>query len=413
MKPLRRSPLLLSLPLLLSTLVAYTYGFPDHLQGPIGCATELATDEVIMNSYVTAYEKSRDQDIVMAIKTKSGEILTDSPISITEVPVSFDFVVLNPNNMDNVQYVMDTTPGAKFDFGTCEGNVRVTGRVGNKHTLLIETIPENPIEVWAGWSTSHETVTLTNKFVLQKDAPAEPAVEEIVEEVKELEEAEEHEREEVQKDLGDDDEANVGDLEQQLDKMHADPALVKKMEKVFENHAQWKEKDAARGLHLDNLDKYKEMLKDKPKLAHGNLDMDWKKVKERLNQDAKFKSKEQRVDMMNEHKRLMKERREKMMNDHPEGLSNGLKDLRNRDNKWKERLQERKREMLKAKAPDPADAEEEEVPKRRARELYEEQESDIVLKEFLMGLLGVMIANWLVLQICLWNDKKKKGRRSN
>jgi hypothetical protein len=400
--------------LLLLLLPLAAQAFPDHLQGPMGCATDLSTDEVIMNSFVLPYEDSRDKDVMVAVKTEEGSILT-SPLSITSVPVTFTLVVLNPNDVGDVQYVMDTTAGGKFDYGQCDNAKRVTGRAGSTHKLVIETMPEEPIEVWAGWASSHEAVMLTNRFVFEKDTPADAAVEEIVQEVKELEKAEEKEREDVQKDLGDDDVANVGDLEEQLDQMNATDEVKRKMEKVFENRAQWKDK---RGFHLQDIDKYKDLIQDKKHQRAAGIDKNWDEVKQRLYRDPKFAGKEQHLEKMAEHKRMMLERREKMMKDHPEGLSNKLKDLGHRDDRWKERLQE-KREMLmgKTRAPDPADKEEateedEPIIQRRVREIYEEQESDIVLKEFLIGLLGLLVANWLVLQFCLWKDKKSKGSRT-
>ena len=82
---------------------------------------------------------------------------------------------------------------------------------------------------------------------------------------------------------------------------------------------------------------------------------------------------------------------------------------------WKDRLQEKRAMLLQqAKADNTADDDDEDKPvKRRGRESYEEQDEDIVWKELLIGVLGVLIVNWLILQLCLWNDKRKKGRRNN
>ncbi|KAI2505643.1 hypothetical protein MHU86_8791 [Fragilaria crotonensis] len=138
--------------------------FPDHLQGRGGCLTELATDEVIMNAWIIAYEDSRDPDIQVAVQTEDGAFL-ESPIVVTSVPVTFDMVVLNPNDVGAVQYVMDTTPGATFEGGWCDDQKRVPGRPGDRHTLTIDKIPETPIQVWAGWAAGRQAVTLTNYFL--------------------------------------------------------------------------------------------------------------------------------------------------------------------------------------------------------------------------------------------------------
>jgi hypothetical protein len=148
--------------LLLLPLVSLA--FPDYLQGRGGCLTELATDEVIMNAWIIAYENSRDPDIRVAIQAEDGTLL-ESPIIVTSVPMTVDMVVLNPNDVGAVQYVMDTTPGATFEQGWCDYQKRVPGRPGDRHTLTIDTIPETPIQVWAGWAAGRQAVTLTNYFL--------------------------------------------------------------------------------------------------------------------------------------------------------------------------------------------------------------------------------------------------------
>lgn len=142
--------------------------FPDHLQGRGGCLTELSTDEVIMNAWVIPYEKSRDPEVRVAVRAQGDDdntVLLESPIVITKVPVKFEMVLTNPNQLDAIQYVMDTTEGAaSFVRGVCDDKKRVTGRMGSVHTLVIDKIPETPIQVWAGWAAGREAVTLTNYF---------------------------------------------------------------------------------------------------------------------------------------------------------------------------------------------------------------------------------------------------------
>jgi hypothetical protein len=161
----------LLLVLVLLQVPLFTRAFPDHLQGRGGCLTELATDEVIMNAFVIAYQDSRDPDIqVVAIQTTtqdggSSDELLQSPIVVTHVPVTFEMVVTNPNEVGAVQYVMDTSLGATFERGWCDEQKRVPGRPGDRHTLTIHSIPETPIQVWAGWAAGRQAVTLTNYFL--------------------------------------------------------------------------------------------------------------------------------------------------------------------------------------------------------------------------------------------------------
>jgi hypothetical protein len=150
--------------LLILLLPLFGRAFPDHLQGRGGCLTELATDEVIMNAWIVAYKDSRDPEIQVAVQTQDGSLLK-SPIVVTHVPMTFDMVVTNPNEVGAVQYVMDTSPGASFERGWCDEQKRVPGRPGDRHTLTIHTMPETLIQVWAGWAAGRQAVTLTNYFL--------------------------------------------------------------------------------------------------------------------------------------------------------------------------------------------------------------------------------------------------------
>jgi hypothetical protein len=307
-------------------------------------------------------------------------------------------------------------------------------------------MPSKPIQVWAGWATGHSEVTLTNKFVLQAGsttAAAEAAaadttatdkdsadldVAKIVDAVKAMEKAEEKERQDVQQELADDDQTTAGDLAQQLEKVHADEEAKKKMERLMEMRHEFKQR-AAHHKHGRDYGRYKEMLKEKPGAAEfaKRLNMmdplQWEKVKEQLIKKEKF------TDRLDHQKQLERELGRGPID------SNKLKDLSGRDNRWKERLIN-KREMIKkmkSRAPPPKDEEEGEIPeeevaqedeeengdetvegytKRRVREIYEEQESDIAIKQFLFGLLFVLMANWVVIQICLYKEKKNKAKRS-
>ena len=174
-----------------------------------------------------------------------------------------------------------------------------------------------------------------------------------------------------------------------------------------------------------NLEKYKDLIQEK-KLNNRDAvkGVDWDQVKKRLALEGHLDVLKETK--MAEHKRLMLERRERMMNDKRNGHNDPrvydrkLEDQARRSGMFKERFEERRAMMAqKLKAPLPNDVEEgEQVDEtnsnpvqRRAREAYEEQDSDIVVKEILMGLLGILLANWIIVQLCLWNDKRNKGRR--
>lgn len=431
-----------SLPVL--QLLHHVNAFPDNLYGPVGCATELATDEVILNSLITSFANSRDSAVTVVVLAPDGTTELESPVVVSKVPMTVTMVVRNPNSLGGMQYVMDvgsttaaaaegtgsgaTGTGAYFERGQCDGKKRVTGRPGDRHTLIIEKIPETPIQVWAGWACSHETVTLTNYFIFSKQPEhgggAAQAVEEAVGQVLDLEQADQKEREDIQAELGDDDAANAGDLEEQLDQMHADKGVRQDMQHLFKNRAHWEEKDPNHRLPHQNLEKYKDLIQEKKvKPLDAAKAVDWAEVKKRLALEGRLDG--LKTTKMAEHKRLMLERRERMMKENPNGpihsnAEQELHDMARRSGMYKERFEERRAMMLqKLKAPLPNDAEEGEATdetnsdpvQRRAREAYEEQDSDIVVKELLIGLLGILLANWLIVQLCLWNDKRHKGRR--
>lgn len=451
-------------------LIPLLDAFPDHLQGPVGCSTELATDEVIMNARVTAYADSRDPAVRIAVQQQEaaavGDDKSSSPIIVSSVPMTVHLVVQNPNRLGDLQYVVDVmttttdengatsatpTTAASFEHGVCDNKKRVTGRAGDVHTLIIEKIPETPLQVWAGWACSHETVTLTNYLVFTKGGEDKvkqdnkdnnDAVKEMVDQVLDLEQADQNERKDLQAELGDDDAANEGDLEEQLDQMHADKDVREHLEQIFKDRAQWHEKteDVQQRLPHQDLDKYRDLIQEKKMHGPGggaaavrddklHAFHDWDQVKKRLALQGKFIGGSGGLpgavdhSKLSEHQRLMQEHRDRIYRDNPMASDHKLKDLDHRSDLWKQRLQERRAAILatqKEKAPLPKDMEdnEEEVlvvadPEHRGtREIYEEQDSDIALKELLIGLLGILTVNWLILQICLWNDKRQKGRRN-
>jgi len=312
-----------------------------------------------------------------------------------------------------------------------------------------------------------------SKEVFKQKLLKKGGIDSIVRQVKEMEQAEELEYEQEKQYLGDDDETNMGDLEQQLENL-PNAVIKKKLENVL--YAVMKETGKRRDigsskllensidfqLELSDIKKIEEQLKEKP---INNIDgtssendnqeeekvedlinkMDanqWKMVQERLVKDQDFNNsiinnkRREKESAFEEHKRLMIQRHEKMLRDKRKGqeesMYNAKKDLVNQNISWKKIYSTNKRKHEESvmfmpdnsrAPPDFNDKPEEgndndtayknEDPpyiKRRIREMFEEQESNIALKEFLIGLLGLLIANWFFLQVCLWSDKKQKGR---
>jgi hypothetical protein len=127
---------------------------------------ELTTEEVIMNQVVVAHEESSRKDLYVAVVGDDGT-LSRGPITIKDsTSRTFTVKLVNPGeDIPDLQYAIETTEGATFKGGGCDGK-RSLGRLRDDLGLeLTIHAPEKEIRVWAGWATQHEAVKLTDELL--------------------------------------------------------------------------------------------------------------------------------------------------------------------------------------------------------------------------------------------------------
>jgi hypothetical protein len=131
---------------------------------------ELTTEEVIMNQAVVAYEESSRKDLYVAVVGDDGTLSGQGGrISLNDslsAPIMFTLKLINPGeDIPDLQYAIETTEGATFKGGGCDGR-RSLGRLRDDLGLeLTIHAPDKEIRVWAGWATKHEAVKLTDELV--------------------------------------------------------------------------------------------------------------------------------------------------------------------------------------------------------------------------------------------------------
>jgi rRNA small subunit methyltransferase G len=427
------------------------FAFPSHFtETGIGCMTELDETEVIMNNKVIPYAQSSDQS--MYIDLRSTEPVT--------VGSTVNLVFRNPKSRPDVMYVIEASEGARFVDGRCDHEKRVGGKaqtVAVVHSLIIDTLP---VHVWGGWATGHEAVQLTPVLTLGLDMEDFAAnISDAIQKVKDMQEAEMHEREEVAEELGDDDQANLGDLSHQLEEglkekvENAHDVVQEKMEKMaklanlglgltlpinhktLENIRSWTSK-----LHASQ-DKM-QLLKERDKEAT-ILDKEEKKknylerMKERLDPEKYELMKdriEQQFDRRDTHRtarhkvRPLHELKElqESMDEHleqeaqknvPHTLRERWESFHRNDKRWAERFaragHENETEAYREEQVASERADDDPTPLTRFRQFlhHYDQHREIDMQQFLYAVIFFVLANIILIQSCLWIGRREKGRR--
>jgi hypothetical protein len=153
---------------------AYAAWFVDRR---VSCFTELKPDEIIMNNKVAHHSESREPGIHLDVSPlESGKPSSE---------YSVKFVMPQDAHVQDVQYVIQLSDPddpeaaelpAKFTTAPTNGGIgcggaRAHGRARMEDSPAIVTFNDGikdgvRIEVWAGWATGHEAVTLTDKVVI-------------------------------------------------------------------------------------------------------------------------------------------------------------------------------------------------------------------------------------------------------
>ena len=153
---------------------AYAAWFVDRR---VSCFTELKPDEIIMNNKILHHAKSIEPGIHLDV----SPLESNKPSSEYAVK----FVLPQDNHLNDVQYVLQLTDPddpeaaelpAKFTSAPTNGGIgcggaRTHGRARMEDSPAIVAFNDGikdgaRIEVWAGWATGHEAVTLTDKVVI-------------------------------------------------------------------------------------------------------------------------------------------------------------------------------------------------------------------------------------------------------
>lgn len=151
----------------------YVHGYAAWLK----CFIDLDDTEVIMNYDVVPVEQS-PHVVRVQVKPQQDNDSDSSSSSWTTEPfnypahmetrVSLSLKVPEALTRYDVQYVVETSPGATFTTRRmCEGR-RSHGHGYDQETTLVIDGSEAMVAVWAGWATGHEPVYLTEKLVFRR-----------------------------------------------------------------------------------------------------------------------------------------------------------------------------------------------------------------------------------------------------
>ena len=155
---------------------AFASYFVEH---SISCWTYLESGEVIMNADVLPPSSSRWPDIAVVAKSETNNEKTNT--ALFENDERFRISMNYPSSMPlmDLQFVVETTDGAEFESVIGQGGIGCDGRraFGRKRKTEMILKMKNKdsdgdlfhekVEVWAGWATEHEAVTLTPRITFK------------------------------------------------------------------------------------------------------------------------------------------------------------------------------------------------------------------------------------------------------
>lgn len=147
--------------------MAYANAYPNIVR----CNTNLDSSEIMMGHNIIEY---KDADIKVHLEVKadgddqwtSGDIYRLRKSNSSELQVRLGLPESLKNDpFDTTMFVLETTQGAKFVRGTCEGRRAFGMEASNELKLSIED-PFDTIFLWGAWAHGYEPVKLTAKFQL-------------------------------------------------------------------------------------------------------------------------------------------------------------------------------------------------------------------------------------------------------
>jgi hypothetical protein len=164
-------PLLLFFLLLLALLPPHVSSYASWLK----CYVDLDESEVIMNNQILLPEQAPHLVEIEVKFPESDEWTTTGLEYPASRPSTVQARLRIPKELEreDVQFIMETTNGGVFNPAQCGGSrSHATSR---RHVLVLEISGEeqpDTVELWAGWATGHEAVSLTPRAILQREGGA-------------------------------------------------------------------------------------------------------------------------------------------------------------------------------------------------------------------------------------------------
>jgi hypothetical protein len=153
--------------LLTTILTALMYpveAYPSWIE----CYVGLDSSEVVMGSYIQEFEKARTKLYIEVKAENEDEWKTEYTYS---GPTKLQARLRVPDHLEEnlIMFAMETSKGATFENGFCDGRRASGGRWDAEETITIDGSADK-VEVWAGWAGGYEQVSLTAKTLLKRKA---------------------------------------------------------------------------------------------------------------------------------------------------------------------------------------------------------------------------------------------------
>lgn len=175
---------------LVTLLFALTAARVDSFASWLQCYVDLDESEVIMNHEV----KSPDDENPVLVEFRAAAAAATTTDNEKEWKEAIAYPADTPTTLyarlkaptslverlGDLEYVVETTEGGKFEEpgAVCDG-VRAHAKSQNEQVTLRIDGAQEKVEVWGGYASGHEAVTLTKKAVLWREGSHPPEEEEL------------------------------------------------------------------------------------------------------------------------------------------------------------------------------------------------------------------------------------------
>jgi len=148
-------------------IVAFTNAYPNI----VNCNSNLDSTEIMMGYNIVEYD---DADIKIHLEVKADEDEQWTSRDLYQLkdngPNELKVRLILPESLkndpyDTTMFLLETTQGAKFAEGRCDGR-RANGMDESSELVLNVNNPSNTIYILGAWAHGYEPVKLTAKFQL-------------------------------------------------------------------------------------------------------------------------------------------------------------------------------------------------------------------------------------------------------